>query len=302
MKIASYRHQEAEGFGVVMGDALFELVPRLGGRAASLVEALERGLMDEIRTLAERRHADLAVSEVELLAPVLRPQKIICVGINYRGRPEEYGKAEEPPFPSLFHRNTRAQVGHGGALKRPPESEQFDYEGEIALIIGKGGRRIAKAEALSHIAGYSCFNEGSVRDWMRHGQYNVTAGKNFEASGSFGPWMATPDEIADPHNLRLTTRVNGNVVQNDTTASLIFPFETLIHYISTFTTLDPGDVIVTGTPAGSGAKQVPPRWLRAGDVLEIEVEGVGTLRNTVVDEVATASTAGVRAPAPATVS
>ena len=235
------------------------------------------------------------------MPPVLRPQKIICVGINYRSRPEEYGKAEEPPYPSLFYRNTRAQVGHGGVLLRPPESEQFDYEGEIALIIGRGGRRIAEADALAHIAGYACFNEGSVRDWMRHGQYNVTAGKNFEASGSFGPWMTTADEIADPHAMRLTTRVNGAVVQNDTTASMMFPFETLIAYISTFTTLDPGDVVVTGTPAGSGAKQVPPRWLRAGDVLEIEVSGVGTLRNTVADDPSPAGAPVAGSPAAAPV-
>ena len=284
MKLASFVHRGRHGFGLVVGDGLFDLTARLAGRAATLDDVLRQGLLDELAVMTRNVQAEIPLADVRFLPPLARPGKILCVGINYASRPGEYQKAEPPKYPSLFLRTPAAQVGHLEPLLRPAESTQFDYEGEIALVIGKGGRRIPEAGALSHIAAYACFNEGSVRDWMRHGVYNVTAGKNFDGSGSFGPWIATADEIADPHAMRITTRVNGEVVQDDTTANLLFSFEKLLAYISTFSRLEPGDVIATGTPAGAGAKRNPPRWLAPGDVLEVEVSGIGVLRNPVIDE------------------
>ncbi len=285
MKLASYVHEGRESFGLALEGGLFDLGSRLAGRASSLVDVLCGVAREDALRLAASAKPEIAFDAVRFLPPVVRPGKILCVGINYASRPGEHQQGT-PKWPSLFYRTPSAQVGHNVNLMRPPESTEFDYEGEIAIVIGARGRRISPDKALGHIAGYACFNEGSVRDWMKHGVYNVTAGKNFEASGSFGPWVATPDEIADPHNMRITTRVNGEVRQDDTTARMIFPFEQLIAYISTFTTLEPGDVIVTGTPTGAGVRFDPPKWLHAGDVLEIEVEGVGVLRNTVADETA----------------
>lgn len=284
MKIASYIVDGRKSFGLVIGDGLFDLGSRTGVSGDSVLARLETGTLDALRAYQATATAELRFEDVIFLPPVTRSGKILCVGINYRSRPGEFGTAEEPKYPSLFMRGPTAQSGHLQPILRPLESEQLDYEGEIALIIGKAGRRIPQEQAMSHVAGFACFNEGSIRDWMKHGVYNVTAGKNFEKSGSFGPWMATPDEIADPGNMRLQTRVNGVTVQSDTTANMIAPFSRLINYISTFATLEPGDVIVTGTPTGSGSKMHPPRWLKAGDVLEVEVEGVGILRNQIVDE------------------
>ena len=280
MKLASYVHASRQSFGLVLESGLFDLQSRLG--EGDIVSAL-CGRIGEARRLAREAVGEIPFDAVRFLQPVPTPGKIVCVGINYASRPGEHDVGR-PAYPSLFMRTPRAQSAHEEPLMRPPESEQFDYEGEIAIVVGKRGRRIPKTHAMSYIAGYSCFNEGSVRDWMKHGVYNVTAGKNFERSGAFGPWIATPDEIRDPHDMRIVTRVNGEVRQDDTTANMIFPFEDLIAYISTYTTIDPGDVIVTGTPTGAGVRFDPPKWLKAGDVVEVEVEGVGVLRNTVADE------------------
>lgn len=282
MKLASFVHAGRESFGLVVGEGLFDLGRRLQG--ASIIDALCGASREDMRRLARDARAELALRDVTLLQPIPRPGKIICIGINYASRPGEHDVGR-PKYPSLFYRSPLSLCAHGQALLRPPESVQFDYEGEIAIVIGRRGRRIPAADALPFIAGYSCFNEGSVRDWMKHGVYNVTAGKNFERSGAFGPWIATPDEIADPHAMRIVTRVNGDVRQSDTTANMIFPFEELIAYVSTFITLEPGDVIATGTPTGAGVRFDPPVWLRAGDVVEVEVDGVGVLRNVVEDEV-----------------
>ena len=284
MKLASYVHDSRASFGVLAGGGILDLGSRLL-KFGSLADLIGGDRMEQVRDMLSLA-PDLALDDVIFLPPIPRPGKTICVGINYRARPEEYGRSEAPPYPSLFMRAAAAQTGHLQPLMRPPESEQFDFEGEIALVIGRPGRRISEAGALDHVAGYSCFNEGSLRDWMKHGVYNVTAGKNFDASGSFGPWLATPDEIPDPAAMRIQTRVNGVTVQDDSTASLIASFERLISYISSVMTLEPGDVIATGTPAGVGGKRQPPEWLVAGDVVEIEVAGVGVLRNTVVDETA----------------
>jgi 5-carboxymethyl-2-hydroxymuconate isomerase len=281
MRLASYVHAGRESFGIALEGGFFDLGSRLDG--ATIIDALAGPARDRVDTLAREARPEIAEAGVRFLQPITRPGKILCVGINYASRPGEHEVAR-PKYPSLFYRTPLAQSAHGQALLRPPESEQFDYEGEIAIVIGKAGRRIPAAEGLSYIAGYSCFNEGSVRDWMKHGVYNVTAGKNFERSGAFGPWIATPDEIRDPHDMGIVTRINGEVRQQDTTANMIFPFEELVAYISTFITLEPGDVIATGTPTGAGTRFDPPKWLKAGDVVEVEVEGVGVLRNVVEDE------------------
>jgi 2-keto-4-pentenoate hydratase/2-oxohepta-3-ene-1,7-dioic acid hydratase in catechol pathway len=228
---------------------------------------------------------DYRLDEVKLRLPIEDPAKILCIGVNYMNRNAEYKDGSEAPkYPSVFMRTPLSLVPHGGAVVIPRESSQLDYEGEIVLVIGKAGRRISQAEAMQHVAGVSIMNEGSVSDWLRHGKFNVTQGKNFDRSGSMGPWIETNIGTLDMGNLRIETRVNGEIRQSDTTASMVFPFRRLIEYVSTFCTLLPGDLISTGTPAGSGSRLDPPQWLREGDVVEVAVEGVGTLRNTVIRE------------------
>jgi 2-keto-4-pentenoate hydratase/2-oxohepta-3-ene-1,7-dioic acid hydratase in catechol pathway len=215
----------------------------------------------------------------------VNPGKIICVGVNYPDRNAEYRDGQDAPqFPSLFVRFPQSFVGHDEALVRPKISTQLDYEGEIALIIGKSGRHIAERDALSHVAALTLCNEGSVRDWIRHGKFNVTQGKNFDRSGSLGPWLVPYKEESQIADIRLTTRVNGETRQDDRTSRMTFSFRKLISYISTFTTLSPNDIIITGTPTGAGARLDPPQWLKPGDVVEVEADGLGTLRNTVEDE------------------
>lgn len=230
----------------------------------------------------------IPLADVTLLPPILQPEKIICIGVNYANRNAEYkDNSSESPYPSVFLRTPDSLTGHETPLIRPPESHQLDYEGEIVIIIGKGGRRIPQAQAYEHMAGLSIMNEGTLRDWVRHAKFNVTQGKNFVHSGSIGPWLITADQFTanDYENMQITTRVNGEVRQQDTTANMMFPFAYIIHYLSTFFELKPGDVIATGTPNGAGARFDPPRYLVPGDMVEVEVEGVGLLRNGVADEV-----------------
>jgi len=277
LKIASFRNNEVESFGIVAGDRIAEC----GGKGATFLDVLREGSLGTLKPSG----ADHALRDVTLLPPVTQPEKIICVGVNYTNRNEEYKDGtERPKYPSLFMRTPGSFVGHGEPLVKPRESDQFDYEGEIVLVIGKAGRRITREHALDHVAGLTLCNEGSVRDWLRHGKFNVTQGKNFDATGSIGPWMVTRDELDPAKPLDLTTRVNGEVRQHDTTANLIFAFADLLAYITTFTTLKPGDMIVTGTPTGAGARFDPPKWLKAGDLVEIEVPGIGLLSNKVVAE------------------
>jgi 5-carboxymethyl-2-hydroxymuconate isomerase len=228
--------------------------------------------------------ADFPLNEVEWLPPVRAPEKILCIGINYANRNADYGDQEPPKYPSMFYRAPNSLAGHMQPLVRPPESEQLDYEGEIALVIGRTGRRIAQEQALDHVAGVTLCNEGTIRDWIRHGKFNVTQGKNWDLTGSIGPWLVTADEIDLGKPLHITAKLNGEITQDDTTEHLIKSFPELIAYVSTFMTLKPGDIIATGTPVKKGPRSDPPAWLKPGDVVEIAVPGIGVLRNTVVQE------------------
>ena len=283
MRLVSFRTEDGARYGVLREAEIADLTGFAG--QATLGGVFRAGAFDALRRAAENAAASHQVDAVALLPPVPDPEKCFCVGVNYPARNEEYKDASAaPPYPSLFLRVPGSFVGHEQPIERPRVSSQFDYEGEIVLVIGKAGRHIAEAAALSHVAGVTLCNEGSVRDWLRHGKFNVTQGKNFDRSGSMGPALVTADAIDLAAPLALTTRVNGEIRQQDSTARLIFSFAKLIAYISTFTTLAPGDLIVTGTPTGAGARFDPPRYLVPGDVVEVEVPGIGLLRNRVTDE------------------
>jgi 2-keto-4-pentenoate hydratase/2-oxohepta-3-ene-1,7-dioic acid hydratase in catechol pathway len=283
MRLVTFRHEQRQRPGALTGGGLVDLSARL--EVQSVKEIIARGLVAEAASLAGQAAPDHGLTDVELDLPVPDPGRIFCVGVNYMNRNAEYGDASEAPkYPSLFMRGPASFVPHGQAMLVPRESEQLDYEGEIVLVIGRQGRRVAAEDAMNHVAGITIMNEGSVRDWLRHGKFNVTQGKNFDRSGGLGPWIETELSALDVKNLRIETRVNGEVRQSDTTASMAFSFARIVEYISTFTTLVPGDMIATGTPTGAGARFDPPRWLKPGDVVEVEVEGVGTLRNEVQAE------------------
>ena len=246
---------------------------------------IEAGAIPEILAAGQGRAASHLDGSFTHDIPVPDPEKIICVGVNFPDRNAEYKDGQDaPPNMSLFPRFPRSFTGHGQPLIRPPESPQLDYEGEIAVIIGKGGRRIPQGEALSHIAALTLCNEGTIRDWVRHAKFNVTQGKNWDRSGAMGPWAVPFTDPAQITDVALETRVNGALRQSDRTGRMLFPVARQIAYISTFTTLVPGDIIVTGTPTGAGARFDPPIWLQPGDVVEVSAEGIGTLRNGVADE------------------
>ena len=285
MKLLSFEIAGKQRFGAVAGEGIVDLTGKLGAEILTLRALLEADLVGRAAEFAAGRKADYALGEVKFLTPIPFPEKILCVGVNYGNRNAEYKDGSDlPKWPSLFPRFPGSFVGHRVNLLRPPESQQLDYEGEIAIVIGKPGRRIAEGDAERHIAGLTCVNEGTIRDWTKHGKFNVTQGKNFEASGAIGPWMVTADEFKDYDNLRVITRVNGETRQEDSTANLMFSFRYLLNYISTWTALKAGDVISTGTPTGAGVRFNPPRFLQPGDTVEVEVSGVGTLSNTVADE------------------
>jgi 2-keto-4-pentenoate hydratase/2-oxohepta-3-ene-1,7-dioic acid hydratase in catechol pathway len=279
MRLVSFERHGRASFGVVVGDGIVDAAERLTGRPRTLREALMAGALPLLEKLAVMK-PDFALSDVTL-APVIpdAAAKLICVGVNYLPHIKEMGR-ERPERPVLFVRFRDSIVGHGQPLLKPRESEQFDFEGELAVVIGKRARRVAKEQALDYVAGYSCFNDGSVRDFQRHSP-QFTPGKNFHESGSFGPWLVTTDQVPDPRKLTLITRLNGSVMQHESVSELCFDVPQLIEYCSTWAQLEPGDVIVTGTPGGVGAARKPPVWMKPGDTIEVEISSIGTLRNPV---------------------
>jgi 2-keto-4-pentenoate hydratase/2-oxohepta-3-ene-1,7-dioic acid hydratase in catechol pathway len=278
MKLASYVVDGKACFGVVTGEGMVTLNQRLG--YATLRDALTAGGVAEIRKAVDAVKPDHRPSDVEWLPVIPNPDKILCAGINYRSHAAETGR-ELPKQPSMFIRLANTLTGHEGEMIRPSVSQSFDFEGELAVVIGRHGRHIPVERALDHVAGYTCFVDGSVRDYQK---FSVTSGKNFPATGPLGPWIVTTDEIADPARLTLTTRLNGQEVQKSGTDLLIYSVPQIIAFCSDFTPLLPGDVIATGTPEGVGHRRNPPLWMKSGDVLEVEISGIGTLRNRVVDE------------------
>lgn len=273
------------GYGLVSGNGLIDLSTRYGSTFPTLREVIEAGALTRLADEAAGLPADISLDDIRYEIPIPAPEKIICVGVNFPDRNEEYKDGQVAPSnPSLFIRFPRSFTGHGQPLIRPPESAQLDYEGEIVIVIGKGGRRIPEATALDHVASLSLSNEGTIRDWVRHAKFNVTQGKNFDRTGSIGPWLVPFTDEAQLADIKLETRVNGEVRQQDRTSRMIFSFRKIINYVSTFTTLVPGDVIVTGTPTGAGARFDPPIWLKPGDIVEVEAQGIGTLINPVADE------------------
>jgi 2-keto-4-pentenoate hydratase/2-oxohepta-3-ene-1,7-dioic acid hydratase in catechol pathway len=282
MKLLSYKRGGASSWGAVVNGRVVDLQAASQGRLPTLRCALEQFTIEDIEALAKVHPATIDLAEIEYLPVVPDATKIFCVGLNYDEHRIET-RRDKTANPTVFVRFAASQTGHQQSLLLPPESEAFDYEGEIAVIIGRGGRRISEAAAWQHIAGYAPYNDGSIRDWQYH-TTQWTQGKNFFGTGGFGPWMVTRGEIADGQVLELVTRLNGQEMQRAATDQLIFTIPRLINYVSTFVPLEPGDVIVTGTPGGVGSKRVPPVYMRAGDVVEVEVSHLGTLVNTVVAE------------------
>jgi 2-keto-4-pentenoate hydratase/2-oxohepta-3-ene-1,7-dioic acid hydratase in catechol pathway len=283
MKLLSFVIKGRPSYGVIKDNGVVDLGSRLAVEGcASLRQLLEANQLADAETLAASAHPDHALDEITFAPVIPDPGKIICVGLNYRDHVAESGRTVTEK-PALFARFACSQVGHLQALVKPRVSDDFDYEGELAVVIGKEGRHVPASDALAHVAGYACYNEGSIRDWQRHTS-QFLAGKTFAESGSFGPWLVTTDEIPDPSKLTLQTRLNGEVVQDTTTDLMIAPVPELIAYISTICPLAPGDVIVTGTPGGVGAKRIPPLWMRPGDSVEVEISGIGVLRNEIVAE------------------
>jgi 2-keto-4-pentenoate hydratase/2-oxohepta-3-ene-1,7-dioic acid hydratase in catechol pathway len=289
VRLLNFRVSGRDSFGALGPGGVIDLGARLGDLGSpqtepNIVSALRAGLAGPLGPMAARLAPDYALEEVKILSPAGRGLRYFCIGVNYPDRNEEYRDgSERPKYPSIFTRSHTSFSAPGEPIVRPRESEQLDYEGEIVLVIGRGGRRIPQQDAMTHVFGYSCANEGSVRDWLRHSKFNVTPGKNFDRSGSIGPCLVTADEVG-PAPIRVTTRVNGEMRQDDTSDRMLFPMPYLIHYLSTFCTLEPGDFILTGTPSGAGARLDPPRYLQPGDVVEVEVSRVGLLSNTVVDD------------------
>ena len=284
MRFLSFTRDGAATFGAVVNDGVVDL-GRRHANVADLRQAIRDRRLGELAAEAASCDADCTIDDIEFLPTIPNPEKIICIGVNYADRNAEYKDGSEPPkYPSVFMRTRESLTGHEQPLMDPPESDQLDYEGEIVIVIGREGRRIAEADAHEYIAGLTIMNEGSVRDFLRHAKFNVTQGKNFERSGALGPWMVTPDELDPMGELQVITRVNGEERQNDTTDSLMFPFRYLLSYLSTFYRLKPGDIIATGTPNGAGARFDPPKYLKDGDVVEVEVPGIGVLRNNVETE------------------
>lgn len=283
MKLMSYKTEQRTSFGVVQGKQVIDIGSRLGSKASDLKTALAHGLLETIADLAKGAAPDFHLEQLVALPVIPNPTRILCAGLNYLAHRVEGNHKPETEVPIFFMRLPESQVGHDCPMICPRESDQFDYEAELAVVIGKAGRRIAEADAYAHIAGIAPYNDGSVRDWqLATSQWGP--GKNFPATGGFGPWMVTRDEVPPDSVLSLVCRLNGQEMQRTTTDLMIFSIPKLVAFASTFTTLEPGDVIVTGTPGGVGLRRKPPVWMKHGDTVEIELERVGTLRNTIVKE------------------
>jgi len=276
MRLVSFRHAGAHKFGAVVEEGIVDL----SARGPGLRQAIAAKALPELAAFVKGRRPDFALEAVELLPVIPDPDKILCIGVNYASHASEVGR-EPPAQPSVFSRLHNTLVRHGGDIVRPSASTNFDFEGELAVVIGERCRHVPRARALNVVAGYTCFLDASVRDFQKH---SVTAGKNFPATGPLGPWMVTSDVIPDPQALELTTRLNGSVVQHDTTNHMIFDVATIIEYLSTVTWLEPGDIIATGTPDGVGLGRKPPLWMKSGDKVEVEISGIGTLSVNVIDE------------------
>ena len=286
MRFATYKYQNSITYGTVYTRGEDFFVSDLGAKKGyNLKYWIERDDLSSLKAIAYQAHEEIPLQDVELLPPIISGEKIYCIGVNYAKRNAEYKDGSDlPKYPSVFIRYLDSFTGHNQNLIRPPESEKLDYEGEIVIVIGKAGRRIPIEKAHDHIAALTIANEGTIRDWVRHAKFNVTQGKNFEKTGAIGPWLMTADEFDDYKNLDIQTRVNGDIRQNDNTSNLMFPFDYIVSYLSTFMTLKPGDMISTGTPNGAGARFEPPVYLKPGDVIEVEAAGIGVLRNGVMDE------------------
>ena len=280
MRLVTYKANGRVSYGAVVDGGVVDLAKRLPH--ASLKALLAAGAVADAKRAVAGQTADVKLDAIVFLPPIPDPDKIICIGLNYDEHRKETGR-EKTAYPTLFTRFADTQVGHGQALVKPKSTSQFDYEGELAIVIGKRGRHVPKERALEYVAGYSCYHDGSVRDWQSHTTQFVP-GKNFPATGGFGPWLVTADEIPDPSKLTLATRLNGQEVQRAGTDMMIFPIPELIAYITAFTELMPGDVIPTGTPSGVGSRRNPQLFMKPGDIAEVEISGVGTLKNPVIGE------------------
>lgn len=281
MKLVSFLHEQEEKFGVVTDNGIVDLGKKFNNEYKDLKSFIANNGLDQLGSL-NLESADFSLDDVEFIPVIANPDKIICAGVNYDEHRIEANR-EEKDYPTIFFRVSESQIGHNEEMILPKESDKLDFEGEIAVVIGKEARRVSVDDALDYVVGYSCYNDGTIRDWQRHA-HQWGPGKNFNGTGAFGPWLVTKDEIADDEILTLETRVNGEVMQHADTDLLIFSIRELIAYCSNFTTLKPGDVIVTGTPGGVGAKRKPPVFLKDGDVVEIEVSKIGTLKNKVKAE------------------
>ncbi len=280
MKLISYRDSKGESYGVATNGGVVNVGRTL--KYPDLRTLLDADALQEVRDYVDGRATECVLDDITLLPPVQNPEKIIMVGLNYATHVAEGGR-DTPQYPMLFPRYANTQVGHGQAMIRPKASEKLDFEGELAFVVGKAGRHVAKENAYDYVAGYACYNDGSIRDWQRHtGQF--MPGKNFIGTGAFGPWLVTTDEIPDPEVMSLVTRLNGEEMQRATIDDLIFGVPDLMEYITTFTELVPGDVVVTGTTGGVGAYRTPPVWMKEGDTVEVVISGIGILRNPIANE------------------
>lgn len=282
MKLASFIVQGRSSYGVVEDDQIIDLESLKPTLGSDLKQAIAHNRLNELSAAHLASLPRIPLAEVTFLPVIPNPGKVLCIGINYATHVRETGR-EMPTYPMIFTRFADSQAAHLQPIVRPTASHKLDFEGELAVVIGKAARHVKHADALDYVAGYACYNDGSVRDWQKH-TIQFVPGKNFPNTGGFGPWLVTGDEIGDPQDLELTTRLNGEVMQHTRTSDMIFDVRQLIEYCSTFTELAPGDVIVTGTTGGVGAFREPPVWMKPGDQVEVEIAGIGTLRNSIVDE------------------